>query len=326
MSRPLRSTTTPASSGFPATTGRSASERRDRYSMPTVFCRGTLPLATLGAYDPGRRFDARLLTFRTRAADQDHAAYTPGTAWPTLGPPPSSSRRACNDLRFRCHLRNFRRLTSARPTPRALLERLPDPHLTGSSPAFSLIAHHDGLQPTQHRVVWRLPPKADAGGPAILHLSHSSAYGRDLLHDSSLSVRDALQGFSGDTCRAIGFLGPRRVHIFSTLGPQPIATDVTRAGKCVHLLRPHRVRLRSKRTSKTQQRIAGSFWLRGAIATSAFPGASTRRCASRANCWSSSGGSSNEPRPAGVAGPTKARTSSAASAPAARCVREELPV
>ncbi len=52
-----------------------------------------------------------------------------------------------------------------------------------------------------------------------------------------------LQGFSRDTCRAIGFLGPRRVHIFSTLGAQPIATDVTRAGKCVHLLRPHRVRL-----------------------------------------------------------------------------------
>jgi hypothetical protein len=137
VSRPHRSTTTPESSGFPATTGRSASERRNRYSMPTVFYLGTLPLATLGACDPGRRIDARLLTFRARAADQDHAAYTPGTAWPTIGSPPSSSRRACNDPRFRCRLRNLRRFTSAHPTPRALMERLPDPHLTGSSPAFS---------------------------------------------------------------------------------------------------------------------------------------------------------------------------------------------
>ena len=31
------------------------------------------------------------------------------------------------------------------------LERLPGPHLTRSSRAFSLIAHHDGLQPTQHQ-------------------------------------------------------------------------------------------------------------------------------------------------------------------------------
>jgi len=48
----------------------------------------------------------------------------------------------------------FRRLNNARPTQnkgRTLLERLPDPHLTGSSPAFSPNAHHDGLQPTQHR-------------------------------------------------------------------------------------------------------------------------------------------------------------------------------
>jgi Transposase DDE domain group 1 len=46
------------------------------------------------------------------------------------------SRRACDDLRFRCRLRNFRRFTSARPTRQALLERLPDPHLTRSSAPF----------------------------------------------------------------------------------------------------------------------------------------------------------------------------------------------
>lgn len=64
-----------------ATTGRSASKRRDRYSMPPVSAVGTLPLATRET-DPQARtatFDARLLTFRARAADQAHATYTPGT-------------------------------------------------------------------------------------------------------------------------------------------------------------------------------------------------------------------------------------------------------
>jgi len=37
-------------------------------------------------------------------------------------------------------------------------------------------AHHGGLQPTQLRAVWRLPPKAGAGGPVLHHL-HSTASG-----------------------------------------------------------------------------------------------------------------------------------------------------
>ncbi|MFI2010105.1 IS5 family transposase, partial [Streptomyces jumonjinensis] len=36
-----------------------------------------------------------------------------------------------------------------------------------------LIAHHDGLQPTQHEAVWSLPPQGDSEGPN-LHLSHST--------------------------------------------------------------------------------------------------------------------------------------------------------
>src|SRR3954469_25609418 len=58
-----------------------------RYSMPPVSAVGRLPLATLEAYNPGRHIDARLLTFRARAADQAHAASTPGTAWPIIGTP-----------------------------------------------------------------------------------------------------------------------------------------------------------------------------------------------------------------------------------------------
>ena len=68
------------------------------------------------------------------------------------GHPPSSSRGKNQAPRFRCHLNHFRRLNDDAPPSlpgRAILERLPGPHLTGSSPAFSLDAHHDSLQLTQ---------------------------------------------------------------------------------------------------------------------------------------------------------------------------------
>ena len=116
------------------------------------FRLGTLPLASFGACDPGRRIDARLLTFRARAADQDHAASTPDTAWPGTWAPAKLISREKPGPRFRCHLDHFRRLNDDAPPSlpsRAILERLPGPHLTGSSPALSLDAHHDSLQLTQ---------------------------------------------------------------------------------------------------------------------------------------------------------------------------------
>jgi hypothetical protein len=101
MSRPLGSTPTPASRRFTATTGRSASEHRI----------GTQCLRFLPRHAPshdhkraGRRIGARLLTFRARAADQDHAASTPGTTWPIHGHPPGSSRGKTQVPRFRCQL------------------------------------------------------------------------------------------------------------------------------------------------------------------------------------------------------------------------------
>jgi len=96
------------------------------------FRLGTLPLATCGACDPGRRIDARLLTFRARAADQARAASTPGTAWPIHGHPPGSSRGKKKAPRFRCHLwlSTPQQRTPGQDSPgRALLERLPGPHL-----------------------------------------------------------------------------------------------------------------------------------------------------------------------------------------------------
>ena len=87
MSRLLRSTATPASSGFSATTGRSASERRDWYSMPSVSASARSLSQPSGPATPVDTFDARLLTFRARAADQAHAASTPDTTWPTTRVP-----------------------------------------------------------------------------------------------------------------------------------------------------------------------------------------------------------------------------------------------
>ena len=139
MSRPLGSTATPASSGFTATTGRSASERRNWYSMPPVSAVGTLPLATLGGLRPRvDAFDARLLTFRARAADQAHAAFTPGTAWPVIGTPARLITREQPDPSLSMPPR-FVLTTPQQRTPvpsnpgRRFLERLPGPHLTRSS-------------------------------------------------------------------------------------------------------------------------------------------------------------------------------------------------
>ncbi len=98
----------------------------------------------------------RLLTFRARAADQAHAASTPGTTWPIHGHPPGSVPRAKRCPRFRCRLTIFSTLQQRRParhnTRHDALARLPDPHLTHLVRLFPN-AHHDGLQPTQLGVV-----------------------------------------------------------------------------------------------------------------------------------------------------------------------------
>lgn len=84
---PLGSTTTPASSGFPATTGRSAAERRDRYSMPTAFCPGTLPLTTSGPTTPDAvstlAFSRSVQEPQTRTPGQDFypRSHTPCPAY-----------------------------------------------------------------------------------------------------------------------------------------------------------------------------------------------------------------------------------------------------
>jgi hypothetical protein len=204
--------------------------------VPSGVRLGSLPLATSEACDPGRRIDARLLTFRARAADQAHAAFTPGTAWPVIGRPPGPSRENSQTLAFdapsifandasTAHARpkaSGRALsgTSSRSPPDAIKRLLP-------------VAHRDGLQPTQHRVVWRPPPKDDAGGPTSLHLQHSTAHitGR-VSRDTRASPRARRRLFAG---RA-----PARGRLPGRLAMQGEGGDGERVGELVGTSGMHR--------------------------------------------------------------------------------------
>jgi len=127
------------------------------------FCLGTLPLAPLGPATPD---DVSTLAF-SRSMQEPQTRITPPLRrtppGQQRGQPPGSSRE---QIRFSVSMSSQPVSTPHTTTPvpgkspdQTILERLPDPHLTRSSLAFSLIAHHDGLQPTQHRVVWRPPPQ-----------------------------------------------------------------------------------------------------------------------------------------------------------------------
>ena len=139
MSRPLGSTTTPASSGFPATTGRSASERRIGTQCLRFLPRHA-PFATLGPATP----DAASTLAFSRSVQEPQTRLTP----PLRRAPPGQQtgiRQACleGEIRtsdFDAVFSLFRRLNSARPSrvsrSERFLERLPGPHLTRSSAPF----------------------------------------------------------------------------------------------------------------------------------------------------------------------------------------------
>src|SRR5215218_4648187 len=156
ISRPLGSTATPSSSGFTATTGRSASERR----LGTQ-CLRFLPLAgsLSRPWRPATPVAVSTLAF-SRSVQEPQTRLTPPSrrAPPgqSSGHPPGSSRENSQTPRFRCHLDYANDASTAHahtglPGGR-VLERLPGPHLTHQARLLP-VAHHDGLQPTQHRVV-----------------------------------------------------------------------------------------------------------------------------------------------------------------------------
>jgi hypothetical protein len=185
VSRPLRSTPTPASRSFTATTSRSASERRDRYSMPPVSAVGTLPLATPD-HDPGSSLST--LAF-SRSAQEPQTRLTPPLRRTPPGQQPRASARLISkaDPGPPISMPSTRVSTPQQRTPAqtswagTILERLPDPRLTRSRLAF--FPGRSPRQSSANAAPGRLdarPRRADAGGPTILHLSHSTAYERCL--------------------------------------------------------------------------------------------------------------------------------------------------
>jgi hypothetical protein len=139
MSRPLGFAPTPASGYFTATTSRSAGERRIGTQCLRVLPRHT-PSPGRGLLPTtGQSIGARLLMFRARAADRAHAASTPGTAWPVHGHLPGLSQEYLGPLVLMpSEIFDASNSAACQVLPSGALERLPGPHLTQSSCAFSL--------------------------------------------------------------------------------------------------------------------------------------------------------------------------------------------
>jgi hypothetical protein len=225
MSRPLRSTPTPASRDLIATTSRSACERRIG-----TQCLRFLPLAhsLSRPWRPSTPIAPSTLAF-SRSVQEPQTGLTPPLRrtppGQERGHPPGSSRGKKQGPRFRCQPNLFDASTTTlnQVTPgQALLERLPGPHLTQSSHAFSLSLSTTVF--SQRTTGWfsARPRRADAGGPTSLHLSHDTAYESYLLHDASFSVRDTR--FTATTGRSAPV--PR-------IGTQPL-TASTAWGSPVH--------------------------------------------------------------------------------------------
>jgi len=140
-----------------------------------------------GPTTPDDCFDARLLTFHARAADQDHAASTPDTAWPATRAAAKLIPRTDPLLGFDVISTGFDASNDdARPSTspdRTILERLPGPHLTRSTPR--LLPERSPRQSSANAAPgWfdACPRRTDAGGPAGLHRSHSTASRNSFLH------------------------------------------------------------------------------------------------------------------------------------------------
>src|SRR4051794_16931583 len=141
MARPLRST--PITGASPLLRAGPPTHPATVLSPSQVQPLGTLPLAIF-TKDP--TVGARHPTFHVEAADQAHVAPMPDTTWPIDGHPPGSSR----DRKYAPVSMSSVFLSTRQQ--RFASARLPGPHLTPHGRLFH-IAHHDGLQPTQHVVV-----------------------------------------------------------------------------------------------------------------------------------------------------------------------------
>jgi hypothetical protein len=169
MTRPLRSTSTAPSRGFPATTSRSASASRDGTHCLTDSAAWQAP----SRHPPHTRTAVSGHAFPRSVQEQQTGLTSPTCRTPpgqSAVLPPGSSRADLLHPGFDATLLS-NDTSTAIPTM-GTAHRLSGPHLTHLVRLFH-IAHHDGLQPTQHVVVCSLPPQGGCEGPN-LHLLHST--------------------------------------------------------------------------------------------------------------------------------------------------------
>src|SRR4051812_2266011 len=194
ISRPLGSTATPASSGFTATTGRSASETSRPVLNASGVCRWQAPSRDLGGLrprSPYRRSPSHVPCKSRRPGSRRlHAGHHLASHRDTRQ---AHHERTARPLAFDATSITLTTPQQRAPAPRApgraLLERLPGPHLTRSSAPSpcrsprrsSANAAQGGLTP---------PPEGRrrrANKPPSLAQHRLS---EDRLHQSSFSVRD----------------------------------------------------------------------------------------------------------------------------------------
>ena len=207
---------------------------RQRTPQPVLhaygFCLGTLPLAARASEPrpPYRRSPSHVPCKSRRPGSRHlyaghHLARNAGTRQTH---PEGHTRTPGFDA-----VSEFRRLNSARPPgdrprPSAFWNIFLVPTWRGHCRAFSLDAPHDSLQLTQLQGGLTPAPAGPTPEGQLLHLSHSSAYIRGLLHDSSFSVRDTRCGSSGvrQNPRICGRSGGQRARlprVLTGLEPRP---------------------------------------------------------------------------------------------------------
>jgi hypothetical protein len=171
MTRPLGSTPTAPSRGFTATTSRSASTPRDgTHCLPVSAARQAPSRRPLDRGQQCRGVPSHVPCKSRRPGSRRlHAGHRLAKK---NGHPPDSSRADLLHPGFDATL--LSNDTSAAIPETRTAHRLPDPHLTPLVRLFH-IAHHDGLQPTQHVVVCSLPPhgrlrRAKPSSPAQHHV------------------------------------------------------------------------------------------------------------------------------------------------------------
>ena len=170
MTRPLGSTPTAPSRGFTATTSRSASASRDGTHCLAVQPLGRLPLAIRHTRERQCRDTPSHVPCRTSrpGSRRLHAGHRLARKADTRQTHPGLTYYTPVLMSPYCVTTQPQRSPKTRTA-----HRLPDPHLTHLVRLFH-IAHHDGLQPTQHVVVCRHPPHGRRRRANNLHLLHST--------------------------------------------------------------------------------------------------------------------------------------------------------